>query len=741
MYPLKDFAVLSLFVIALFNSSTVFSATPLEFSRDKIQIDGQLTEAVWQQATRIDVNVEVSPANNKAAEVTTTAYIYENGETIFIGIEALDNNPELIRAEYKKRDNINNDDRIAVTIDTFNTLRRAFRFEMNPYGVQSDEIFNEHSGSNKSWNTLWQGAGKKNDKGYSLEFQIPFSSLRFPITDEGQVWRIEIERYMPRGSTIHIASSPKERGNNCFLCQVPEYQGVCNIVSNTDLQLVPTLLMSRNSSRDEEQLIHDNPEYEAGFDMKWGITPDNVLNLTINPDFSQVESDDSQITVNKTFSPSFSEKRPFFLEGSSFFNTAKSNLVHTRNIVAPEYGVKLTGQTGNNNYAVLAAKDEVASFILPSLTGSEALTLLDEQEQNIKSDNLIVRYNRNFKGLSNMGMLMTHKSSRGYQNDLFTVDGNFQPDLSHKISYEVSHTKTKNSEYLQTNYGQQANQSGSSLNMQYDFNQANYRLSAKYVNYDKDYRADLSKQGRVGHNYKRFSGGYDWFGGKGSEWTKWGVYSDWDQTYENGGVKLRQEFESHYFIQGPMQLWWKNGFKDRSTYWEGNYYDEFWIDYHFAIDPIDSVRVRWLLTEGEKLDYSNNRIADYKQLTYGADWRAFEHFTGTFKLVFQDMSVAQGTIYQVDQLDVRATWQFNLAHSLKVVTKYSHIERDQTLYIDDVDSKRTDISSQIVYSWAPTPITVLHAGFSNNSFNDEFVDSLKTDNQSVFLKLSYGFQL
>ena len=170
----------------------------------------------------------------------------------------------------------------------------------------------------------------------------------------------------------------------------------------------------------------------------WAITEDWILNTTLNPDFSQVEADGAQLDVNTTFALFFPERRPFFLEGADYFST-QSNYVYTRNIADPDVGTKLTGKSDGYTVGLIAARDTTTNILIPSSTGSYIDSLED-----IESDILVGRVQKNLGNRSNIGALITSRTANDYSNTLTSIDGTYVIDDHNSIRYEISHSETEN---------------------------------------------------------------------------------------------------------------------------------------------------------------------------------------------------------------------------------------------------------------------------------------------------------
>ena len=343
-------------------------------------IDGNVEMQEWQAATRVLLDIETSPGENIPSTITAEALLMEDGETLFVAFIAPDPDPTQIRSFYRDRDQIGQDDRVGIVLDTFNDQRRAFEFLVNPLGIQFDAIFDDITNSeDDSWNGLWESAGSIGATGYSVEMAIPLKQLRFQRSTENQIWGISLVRHYPRDRYYRIQNTAIDLNGNCFLCNSQKASGFANIEPSRNLEIIPTMTAISVSSRDPAigSWKTEDVDPDGSLDIRWGISQDVYLNATVNPDFSQVEADSAQLEINNTFSLFYPERRTFFLDGADYF-TSNVNLVHTRNIASPDYGLKLTGKSGDHSYGILTAKDDVTSFLIPrALSSSVARAVAD----------------------------------------------------------------------------------------------------------------------------------------------------------------------------------------------------------------------------------------------------------------------------------------------------------------------------------------------------------------------------
>ncbi len=329
-----------------------------------VTIDGALTEAAWQSAARLTDFHQYEPVDGRNAEERTEVLVFYSPRAIHFGIIAGARNPSSIRATLADRDNIASDDRVTIYLDTFDDRRRAFMFGVNPLGVQEDGVRTEGAVSAGSIfggsidlnpDYLFESKGQLTADGYVVEVRIPFKSLRFPSSGP-QRWGINIVRDNP-STGYRDTWTDVRRASASFLSQAGRMEGIDNVVRGIVTEVQPFLTATMTGATDTAgRFERDDIEPDAGVNLRFGF-PQLSLDATVNPDFSQVESDVGLVTVNERFALFIPEKRPFFLEGIELFSTP-NQLIYTRQIVEPLGGVKLTGKLGRYSVAYLSALDE-----------------------------------------------------------------------------------------------------------------------------------------------------------------------------------------------------------------------------------------------------------------------------------------------------------------------------------------------------------------------------------------------
>ncbi len=351
-----------------------------------VTIDGVLAEPVWARAARLTGFSQYQPVDSRPAEEETEVRVWYGPTAIYFGIRAREAHGEVVRATRADRDNIGADDNVQILLDTYNDRRRAFLFGVNPFGVQQDGTRSDqfsaaggafHGGGgvgninplegNVDLNPdyVFESRGRLVPGGYEVEIRVPFKSLRYQ-SGARQTWGINVLRRV-KHSGYQDSWAPVVRASASFLGQSGALEELHDLHRGMVIELTPTGTTRYDGTPDSSGLDYRGRS-ELGLSARWGVTQNLSLDATVNPDFSQVEADVGQVTINERFALFFPEKRPFFLEGLELFDSP-SQLIYTRRIVNPDAGVKLAGKVGALNVATLFAVDDVAR----SITGHRPL--------------------------------------------------------------------------------------------------------------------------------------------------------------------------------------------------------------------------------------------------------------------------------------------------------------------------------------------------------------------------------
>lgn len=294
------------------------------FAQETIEIDGHLNEEAWSQTQVIDDFTQQFPNEGQPTTERTEVRMLYDTEKLYIGFECYDSEPEKIVANEMRRDGqLWQNDNVYIMLDTYGDKRQCFFFRTNALGALSDTAVTDGGENlNGSWDCIWEAAGRQYEKGWTVEIAIPFNQLRFK-KDDSMVWGINFGRNIARlNQTTQWIQVP--RSQSWPGTYHPIYQGkligLQGIASPSYLNLKPYLLggLGRNLENEEDEERQRTTERDIGLDMKYGITSNLTLDLTLNTDFAQVEADQEEVNLTR-FSLYFPERRDFFLEGSGLF--------------------------------------------------------------------------------------------------------------------------------------------------------------------------------------------------------------------------------------------------------------------------------------------------------------------------------------------------------------------------------------------------------------------------------------
>src|ERR671912_512646 len=335
-----------------------------------IEIDGNLDEAVWAQAAVLSGFSRYAPVDGAAADNPTDILVWYSPTAMHFGVRAMAPAGS-IRATLADRDHIQSDDHVIIFLSTYNDGRQALVFGVNPLGVQLDGALAEgtrgtgggfsgltsgRESPDLSPDYVFQSKGRVTEDGYEVEVRIPFKSVRYQSQSQ-QDWGIHVTRVVPQQG-IEDSWAPAKRNEASFLSQSGRLKNLTDLRRGLVLDLNPIATTKLDGEPAIGGWNYDASRPEFGVNLRWGITPNLTMNGTINPDFSQVESDAGQFSFDPRQALFFPEKRPFFLDGIEQFATP-NNLIYTRRVAAPLAAAKITGKvTSRTNLAFLSAVDD-----------------------------------------------------------------------------------------------------------------------------------------------------------------------------------------------------------------------------------------------------------------------------------------------------------------------------------------------------------------------------------------------
>jgi hypothetical protein len=412
----------------------------IERAEGNIRIDGYLDDDGWTGAAYIDQFSEIEPGENIRPPVFTEAWITYDDENLYVAFKAHDD-PRQIRASLRNRDEIFQDDWVGIILDPYGDATRAYELFANPLGIQGDLLMSR-SGENVGFDMIYHTAGRITERGYIVEMAIPFKSIRFP-NREVHDWRITLLRNYPRTSRHIFSWASVDRNDSCLMCQLGTISGLSGISGGGTLEVLPSLVGAQQSvgGATPGSLDHGRITVEPSLNVRYNLSSSLTAEATLNPDFSQVESDAAQIDVNTTFALFFPERRPFFQEGAEMFDTMV-DVVYTRSINSPSAAVKLTGQPGRMSIGFISAIDERTPILLPFRERSDLL----EAGRSVSN---IFRARQSFGANSYVGGVISDRRYMiGGSGSEVGIDGQWQATEHIRIDgqFVLSHTDEPDAE-------------------------------------------------------------------------------------------------------------------------------------------------------------------------------------------------------------------------------------------------------------------------------------------------------
>ncbi len=437
----KPFSVLLFFILI---NNYVFSqisqqSEKLSFIASRLssdpEIDGDVLEdEVWQSIEPINQMIQIKPQFGAQASEKTEIRVAFTNNMFYVAVICYDSSPKNIVVSDSRRDaDLNDDDSFLFIVDTYNDQQNGFLFGTNSSGMEYDaQIDNEGKGNfnanrqqggviggtNINWDATWEVKAEKGDYGWSAEFAIPFSSLRFS-SGSNQSWGINFQRNISKTSeTAYWAALPIGFDMK-RLSLAGKIHGL-DLKSPGNLKVMPYILTQsiRNKSINP---VDTNTDFEVGVDIKYSLTPSLTLDLSYNTDFAQVEVDEQQVNLDR-FNLFFPEKRSFFLENAGQFTVGSPgevDLFFSRRIGIGDNGTlvpiiggaRLSGKVGQTNIGFLS------------------MFTNDVESAGIEKNNFTVaRVNHDFtKSRSSLGGVFINRSGLGdtpdNYNRVFAIDG------------------------------------------------------------------------------------------------------------------------------------------------------------------------------------------------------------------------------------------------------------------------------------------------------------------------------
>ena len=735
-----------------------------------VHIDGVLDEDVWRQAALLTGFSQYRPVDSRPAEDSTQVLVFYASDAIYFGIRAFEKHGTVVRATLADRDNIGADDNIQILLDTFNDRRRALLFAVNPLGAQQDGVRSEGiAGAAGGGNAggrfdgvvdlnpdyVYESQGRVTPSGFEVEVRIPFKSLRYQSAAV-QDWGIQIVR-VTQHTAYEDTWTPVVRANASFLIQSGSLKGLTGMRRGLVMDLSPEFTSRVDGAPAAAAYRYGVVDPQLGANLRWGVTQNLSMTGTVNPDFSQVEADVGQVTVNERFAVFFPEKRPFFLEGLEQFDTPNA-LIYTRRISAPVGGAKLTGKVGGTGVAYIGAVDDNNL----SATGDHPIVNL-------------LRLRRDLGTSSTVGLAYTDRIDGNASNRVLGVDARIIWLKRWFTSLQVAGSWTHDT----VSPGLRAGTLWDAT--LYDFTGRSYGNHGEFVGFSRDFSAQSGFVNRVNVVQGRIFNRFTRYGKPGALLENATTYILIQPTWRyDDFLKLRSTLEGN--ITQQLQLNIRGGW----------FVSALWSNSHQRFDPPDyagyqvdagGTPVPFAVPHGLynlwggiaalstpnrtlKMDLSLGRVSGpiFAEASEGRALNLFVAlaFKPTSSLRFEGQwphqiitRAADGSWFSTANIPrLKVEYQLTRDIFFRYVGQYFAQVRDtlrdprtgDQLIVDTIPQGRstnTEFRNDFLFSYKPTPGTVLFFGYGSSlSEPDPFsFRRLSRTGDGFFLKASYLFRM
>ncbi|MCP4220084.1 MAG: carbohydrate binding family 9 domain-containing protein [bacterium] len=651
------------------------------------KLDGVLDDDAWKDGPIVNGPFIInSPVYGETLKQKTEIYIAYDPDNIYFAFYCHDDEPDKIKASISRRDGIMSDDWIDVDIDTMGNRQFTLEHACNPYGIQTDLLNSVTGGETSDPDWIWYSNGKKVKDGYIVEMRIPLKSIRFK-SGENVTMHMGFYRNISR-SGINASWPQVSEQDGYFNSLVPVVFG--KLDKQLRLEALPSVTYGNIKDRESiDNWSSGDGKAEFGLGVKYGITSSISAEVTVNPDFSQVESDQFQVVTNQRFPIFYNEKRPFFMEVRNQFNLAgaggfsnMSTAVHTRRIVDPAWGGKLTGEVGKFSFGLLAAGDEWAG-----------------RDSDGKNANFYIgRFKYSLKGDNYIGLLY---SSREYGNEYNRVMGGdfrFRLKGSHSFQMNALYSTSRDGETEETT-------KGSAFTLSYNRNRKELDIEAVTESYSRDFRMDTSFFYRTGITRAAAFVGPKFYPDKKK--TPWLLrvrptifveyvhdrHTGMDDSYVELGVDLRVPMNGNIFV----------GYENHKESWVGEEFSQGRFKVNGFIQLTNWLRFYTFMDVGKALYYdpeapfSGDRFNFYASVRFQPSTRIIQDFEYRYQS-FKKASDGE-KVYDLNILVSKTTYQFNKYLFFRALVQY--------------DSYREVVLTDLLASYTLKPGTVIHLGYGS----------------------------
>ena len=717
------------------------SFSPIKDNNTQFIIDGIISDDEWNNAIEVDLDYEVNPGNNISPKEKTKVFIVYSDTHLYIGFKAYAN-PKEVRASIRSRDDLGmiSDDFIVVAFDTYGDSRNNYLLLANAFGSQLDaravNAITDEDRYDINFNVDFETKGNIVSDGFEIEFKIPFASLPFP-NGNNQEWNFNFRRNSFRnGVPIELRSQPFDRTAPCQICQTTDKLILKDIKIEKRIEFLPYVAGNVTGKKETilDQINYEKFNPNLGLGINLDLSKNSSLEITLNPDFSQVEADVTQIDVNSSVALEYPERRPYFNRGTDIVQYT-TGAFYSRSINNPLISTKLISQGKKERVFFLTALDQNSVY---QIAGEDRSYLGQGDESFVN----VLRYQRLINKNSRLGLLTTNRyyKNGGYGN-LLGTDGWFLLSDKLRFTYEVflNFNKEPNADWIDSNdniFGRTVtldNQTftGKSINIQLYRNTEKWMSYLTYRDFSPNFQADVGfivknnrKWGTLYHAYQTFPNkpALQYF----SIGTKADIlytYEDYLKTISVDGIlSIKTLFNTEI-----------NFTHDRDVFknFLGRDYRNLPSNrFQIRSSPNESLAINLNLTFGRDLAYNeeNPEIGREFNFYFMPAIQLSNKLRISPSIRYARLRYMNNDNYyykgSISRFSIR--YQFNNFFNVRIVSEYNTF------------SERFFI--QPLIQWNPNPSTVFYIGGNQNSlndFNDNMYSIFRVDQTQIFLKFQY----
>ena len=708
-----------------------------------IVADGDLSDAGWQGVEPVTTWFETRVGDNVEPQVKNTGYLTYDDQYFYAAFVFEDPAPRSIRAPLGDHDALSGStDYAGVIVDSRNDGKTAQMFLANARGLQYDALTSDVTGEDSAPDFFWDAQGKVTETGWTLELRIPFSSLRYAEAQD-PTWGILLYRNYPRDRRYQFFSARLPRDVNCFICNSSKMTGLASLPSGSHLVVAPYGTTTRTSAPSAglgSPLTSEPMDAQTGVDVKWSPIANMAIDATVNPDFSQVESDAAQIAANERFALSYPEKRPFFLEGVDLVSTPFT-AVYTRSVTSPRYGGRVTGRAGSASYTALLVQDRGGGLVI--LPGAESS---DFALQDFESDVGIVRVRRDI-GLSFVSLLATAREIHGGGwNRVVGPDFQWRPRATDSFTGQFlwSASQTPNRPDLAPDWdGRELSDGAGLLYWSHSTGKEDWFIQGLSIG--PEFRADNGFIPQVGYREIYLDGGYtirpkEAFLNRVRFFT-----TNWYDVEPNGDV-LSRRVSLGTGMDGAWNSFFRVEMNQDAIRTGGQLLERFQPRFIVEMSPSRVFnQISFDARVGEEIDFDNAREGTGASLATGLTLRPGNHLALRADVSRRWLDVdagggLSGRLFTAQVERLRLNWMFNSRAFMRLIGQYVETRRDPALYTFAVPVKVAGFGGSALLAYKVNWQTVVFLGYGDQRAYEPASDRLQPGGNQVFAKLSYAWQ-